>query len=101
MHASTQLYLELQRIYRDKAEADAAQGVWAGWVGLRSDLCCKLRCEWRARSCLLILHCAALCAPAPAVEGYVRELLGGVGRDPGSISPADIRHFCKNARYIR
>lgn len=26
MHASTQLYLELQRCYRDKAEEDAAQG---------------------------------------------------------------------------
>ena len=41
MHASTQLYLELQRVYRDKAEADAAEGgragpgsrEWAAWVG--------------------------------------------------------------------
>lgn len=26
MHASTQLYLELQRVYREKAEDDASQG---------------------------------------------------------------------------
>lgn len=42
---------------------------------------------------------AACCVTA--VEAHVRELLQGVGRDPSSITPAAIKHFCKNARYIR
>eukprot|EP00887_Chlorella_sp_A99_P005358 scaffold1.g5358.t1 len=60
MHATTSLYLELQRLYRDKAEADAA-----------------------------------------AVGEHVRALLAEAGREPGSISPAEVKHFCKHARYLR
>ncbi|EFN59362.1 hypothetical protein CHLNCDRAFT_137823 [Chlorella variabilis] len=60
MHASTQQYLELQRIYRAKADADAA-----------------------------------------AVEAHARAILEGAGRDPAAIPAADIKHFCKHARYLR
>ena len=60
MHASTQAYLELQRVYRAKADADAA-----------------------------------------AVAAHARALLEAAGADSSSISPAEVKHFCKHARYIR
>lgn len=60
MHATTQEYLKLQRLYKHKAEADAA-----------------------------------------AIEANVKSLLKAAGRDSSSISSADIRHFCRHARYLR
>ena len=60
MHASTQAYLELQRVYRAKADADAA-----------------------------------------AVAAHARALLEAAGADSSSISPAEVKHFCKHARYLR
>lgn len=38
---------------------------------------------------------------AAAVEAHARAILEGAGRDPGSIPTADIKHFCKHARYLR
>lgn len=60
MTATTAAYLELQRVYRDRAETDAA-----------------------------------------AVEAHLSRLLTSVGREPGSITSAAVRAFCKNARNIR
>ncbi|GAQ81120.1 NEDD8-activating enzyme E1 regulatory subunit [Klebsormidium nitens] len=38
---------------------------------------------------------------AAAVEGHVRRLLKKLGREPASISPPTVKHFCKNARNLR
>lgn len=60
MTATTEAYLELQKVYRVRAEDDAA-----------------------------------------AVEGHLHRLLVSIGRQTGSISPATVRLFCRNARNIR
>ena len=46
--------------------------------------------------------CRACCrADAAAVEAHARAILEGAGRDPAAIPAADIKHFCKHARYLR
>ncbi|CAA3020621.1 NEDD8-activating enzyme E1 regulatory subunit AXR1-like isoform X2 [Olea europaea subsp. europaea] len=60
MTSSTELYVNLQKIYQAKAEAD-----------------------------FLVM------------EQCVRKILKKIGRDPDSISKANIKSFCKNARKVK
>ena len=60
MTATTALYLQLQRLYREQADADVQ-----------------------------------------AVGQHVQAVLQQVGRDRLAISSADIKTFCRHARYLR
>ena len=60
MTATTDLYLDLKRLYESKAEADVE----------------------------------AVCA-------HVKRILGGLQRDPSSISRDYVKLFCKNAMHVR
>ena len=52
---------------------------------------------WLEAACGLALtpRCGA------AVERHTRALLEAAGRDPATIPRADVKHFCKHARYLR
>ncbi len=60
MTATTAMYLELQRLYRERAEKDVV-----------------------------------------AVQAHLDAILESVGKSPGAISAATVRHFVKNARNLR
>lgn len=47
------------------------------------------------------VHARCCAADAAAVEAHARSILEAAGRDPNSIAIADVKHFCKHARYLR
>ena len=117
MHASTQLYLDLQRLYRDKAEADVDAGARGGGGGSGGG---SGGAHSGGASLFNFCHQGRLgravveegrgpgagWAPdgtpwRPAVERHARALLEAAGRDPASIPRAEVKHFCKHARYLR
>lgn len=107
MTATTATYLELERVYRNRAETDAAfvethlsRLLTSEPLSLQGSIP-DMTATTAAYLELQRVYRDRAEANAAAVEAHLSRLLTSIGREPGSIAPAAVRAFCRNARNIR
>jgi hypothetical protein len=100
MHASTQQYLELQRVYRAKADAGAGELQLGARCAASFPATVLLNMDHSSHEAGLRLPWPSA-ADAAAVEAHARVILEAAGRDAASIPTAEVKHFCKHAGHLR